>query len=317
MFLIGKSNDSVTWKPDFETHGNNWSQHFALLGKSVKGKFKGIKLKQTQMIYNPYNSVPCIDTSLFDDIDSVLSKDNIEKYWKLLESSKSVSMLKFSIDTDNVISNSKRTVCISVHSNTNETKLSTFLIKKDAYGKDINWKENYFSLLAMINKQTGTKLEDIGENDEIAYDKLSYRIFKLENCNSVLTKMKEEMKKDDNFLTQLYKYRDLFELGDEIDDDELFEDCYESNDDRLCVFWIEKKKCLQVSENRSKKIFFWTPSKLDLKSIDWEFEFKQLKKEICNHFDLQNNGKLSLRRMDKKEADYWDNYGHLEDYWGV
>ena len=302
MLLIAKANDSVTWKPDFEKNGNDWKKHFISLTTTVKDKFEKIRLKQTPMIYNPYNSVPCIDISLFDDFENVLSKDNIDKYWKLLENSTCVSVLKFSIDTDNIISDSKRAICISAHSNTNERKICSLLIKKD--GKDIDWEKNYLDLLAMAGKMTNTKLEDSERKSEVKYDQMPYRIFKLKDSNA-LTKMQEELKKDEKYLDESHKFDDFYGLGDEMDDYGRFEDCYDTNNSvngKYWVFLIQHKKALEirdVNDAGSNKVFFWKPSKVE--AIDWDLEFKQLKKQVCDHFNLQNNWKLSLKPIDTEE----------------
>ena len=316
VILIGNGKDSVTWKPDFVKNGEDWKKHFSSLSKTVKDKFKGIRLKQTPMIYNPYGSVPSIDISLLDNIDTVLSKDNLEQYWNLLERSKSVCMLKFCIDADNAISSSKRAICIAAHSNTSETKIGTFLIKKN--GKDIEWEKNYFNLLETTNKMTETKLENIDNSDEIDYLELPYRILKFEE-SKILMKMKEEIRKDENYLEESYKFRDFYELGDEMEDFSLLENCYDSDnsvDGKYWVFLVENKTVFEIRNGNNvgnNKVYFWKPSKVE--DIEWDFEFKQLKKQISNYFDLQNNSRLSLTRQDTQER--LSDANAICKYWGL
>ena len=313
MFLICKDDDCVTWKPDFETYGNVWDQLFLSLRRIVRNKFQ---MKQTPMFYNPYNSVPCIDISLLDNLDSLLTENNIEKYWKLLENSKYVSILKFWIDTDNIICNSKRAICISAHSNTNETKLCSILIKKD--GKDIDWEKSYFNLLVTANKMTNTKFENIDSNSDIEYDKLPYRIFKFKKSNKVLEKMKDKLRIDDKYLEESYKYRDLYDLDEEVVDYGIFSDCYGNDngaDGKYWVFLIEHKQCFEVSNNKSKKKYFWKPSKVE--DINWNWEFKRFKEEICSHFDLKNNSNLSLTQMNGESLQTLNRFEYLQNVWGM
>lgn len=335
VFMLQKDGSSISWKPDANPkRKNKWDWQFLHLKKYVNEKF-GINLDgmRGEIIYDELQSGIDVNMGNHDNhnnnnVKICLTRTNIGYFWSLLQSSENVETLYFAIGEF-----PKRVVIVSAQGRQIADRDGGPLrnIIDFSKEKETNWFENYQRLIRYLNEKiyhdwkidtyntnTNNKYNtnddhkdesksDISVDFFVNYSKMPYRIFYVEK-----SKNGQLLDNIDN-LNEYHTFASRFKLEIEVSDGKIFSKCFEND---LCYLFVEYK-CYVLFEYHFMT-YQWVPKKFGVK-IDWDKEFKSMKNDICEYFNVRNNNKIAFATMDSNTQTLTNNVlkddGDLEVIW--
>ena len=305
LTFSNKKGETVSYIPDLRKE-KSWDKHFNNIVKAVKNNFGVKDVKNVKFTYNPFDNAHSIEIRKSIG-GNTLSKNNLEQFWNVLESHKSISVMNFIVG--DIVGKQATIICVeSLQSN--NAAMVLFRNEEgtddiDDYDWDTVFNSQFIPFIkraTLVNKRKGDGGDD---GDDVDYDELPFKIYKIGEDNEGEVWNKTNLLNFDSI-------RDDCNLDEEIADGNDLEECYDDKESGHCYFFVENKNCFVASydgggDDDDEKLnpYYWKPGyAADNDDIDWEKEFLLLKKDLCQHFSIINNSNFEIKDGEDEDIVY-------------